>query len=100
MRTQIFTSQNGDRDDVPNIAIILTDGVSNVNSRETIPEAERVRSEGIHIYAIGIGLSDTREVDAIATPPKEDNSFNVQDFDELGVLSERVFQAFCPGKHI
>lgn len=100
MRTKIFTSQNGDRDDVPNVAIILTDGLSNINSRKTITEAERARSESIHIYAIGIGLSDTREVDAIATPPKEDNSFNVQDFDELGVLSERVFQAFCPGKHI
>lgn len=97
MRTKMFTAAMGDRPDVPNICLILTDGVSNVNSRRTIPEAELARNAGIHIYAIGIGLQDTKELDAMATPPKEDNSFNVQSFDELSVLSERVFEAFCPG---
>lgn len=99
MRTKMFSAAQGDRPDVPNICLILTDGVSNINSRRTIPEAELARNEGIHIYAIGIGLQDTRELDGIATPPKEENSFNVQSFDELSVLSERVFEAFCPGKY-
>lgn len=27
MRTEIFTQQNGDRDDVPNYAIVITDGL-------------------------------------------------------------------------
>lgn len=98
-RTQLYTAGRGDRNGVPDVVIILTDGVSNINSRRTIPEAQRLRSAGIHIYAVGIGLQDTKELDAIATPPKEENSFNVQDFDELATLSERVFQAFCPGKY-
>lgn len=98
MRSEMYTAANGDRDGVPDIVIILTDGVSNINSRRTIPEAVRARERGIHIYAVGIGLRDTRELDAMATPPASENSFNVQSFDELAALTDKVFQAFCPGK--
>ncbi|XP_025106489.1 collagen alpha-3(VI) chain-like isoform X11 [Pomacea canaliculata] len=97
MRTQMYTPANGDRPDVPNIAIVVTDGISNINSRRTIPEAEQARDEGIHIYAIGIGLTDTTELDGIASRPVDDNRFAVQEFSELRTLRDRVFSAFCPG---
>ena len=45
MREEIFNPLRGDRPDAPNVAIILTDGVSNINSRRTIPEAETARKE-------------------------------------------------------
>ena len=76
----------------------MTDGVSNINGRKTIPEAEEARNEGIHIYAIGIGLSDRTELDAMATIPPSENSFAVQSFDELVGLDEKIFQSICPGK--
>ncbi|CAG5136834.1 unnamed protein product, partial [Candidula unifasciata] len=69
MRSQMFTQSNGDRPDVKNIGIVVTDGVSNINSRRTVPEAEQAQADGIRIYAIGIGLSDTRELDGIASKP-------------------------------
>ncbi|XP_076459446.1 LOW QUALITY PROTEIN: uncharacterized protein LOC143292771 [Babylonia areolata] len=96
MRTEMFNPVNGDRANVPNIAIVVTDGVSNINSRQTIPEAEQARAEGIHIYAIGIGLTDTTELDGIASKPVEKNSFAVQEFSELRSLRDQVFAAFCP----
>ena len=95
MRTDMFTRQNGDRPDVENICIVVTDGVSNINARRTIPEAEQARGEGIHIYAIGIGLSDTRELDGIASKPVEENRFAVQEFTELQDLRHKVFSALC-----
>ncbi|GFN87838.1 collagen alpha-3(vi) chain [Plakobranchus ocellatus] len=95
MRTEMFTARNGDRPDVENICIIVTDGVSNINSRRTIPEAEQARAEGIHIYAIGIGLTDTRELDGIASKPVDENRFAVQEFTELRDLRHRVFSALC-----
>ena len=98
MRTVMFTPRNGDRSGVPNVGVIITDGISNINSQRTIPEAEYARDEKIHIYAIGIGLSDTRELDAMASVPASDNSFAVQDFDELKGLENRVFSALCPGR--
>ncbi|CAG2245588.1 unnamed protein product [Mytilus edulis] len=83
MRVDMLTADNGDRPDVKNIAIIITDGVSNVNAETTIPEAEKARDVGIHIYAIGIGLSNLTELHGIASVPAKDNSLDVQSFDEL-----------------
>ena len=41
MCTQMFTPDNGDRYDVPNYAIVITDGESNINPELTLPEAIR-----------------------------------------------------------
>ena len=98
MRSEMYTAANGDRPNVPNICIVITDGVSNINSRRTIPEAEQARADGIHIYAIGIGLTDTTELDGIASKPVEDNRFAVQEFSELRALRDQVFAAFCPSE--
>ena len=91
MHNTLFTRQNGDRPRVDNIAFMITDGVSNINYRRTIPEAESARADGIHIYAIGIGLQDTRELDGMASVPASKNSFNVQEFDELEGLADDIF---------
>ena len=49
------------------------------------------RQEGIHIYAIGIGLGDDlAELQGIANKPSEDNVFTVEDFDQLEDLREKV----------
>lgn len=54
MRRDMFTSVNGDRPNVRNVAVVMTDGVSNINSHNTLLEAENARQrDGIHIYAIG-----------------------------------------------
>lgn len=101
MRTRMFLRENGDRLDVPNIAIILTDGVSSVNSDRTIIEAKTAHREGIQIYAIGIGLVDTRELDGIASRPTKKYRHTVQDFEELKYLEQKIFQKFCsPGKFL
>ena len=93
----MFAPRFGDRRGVKNVAIVITDGVSNINARRTIPEAEGARAEGIHIYVIGIGLTDTREIDGIASRPIEENRFTVQEFSELRALRDKVFQSFCGG---
>ena len=95
MRSEMFTAANGDRAGVPNVAIVITDGVSNINSRRTIPEAEQARAEGIHIYSIGIGLTDTKELDGMASRPVEDNRYSVQDFSGLHTLRDDIFHAIC-----
>ena len=99
MATKMFTT-SADRPDAPNIAVVVTDGISNINSRRTIKEAINARAKNIHIYSIGIGLTDTKEVFAIATPPPEENSFNVQSFDELRGLDQKIFSSICPGMFI
>ena len=98
MHTVMFTRRNGDRPEVENIAFMITDGISNINSRRTVPEAEAARRDGIHIYSIGIGLTDTRELDAMASLPASKNSFNVREFEELQGLADDIFGGETCGK--
>uniref|UniRef100_K1R289 Collagen alpha-3(VI) chain n=1 Tax=Magallana gigas TaxID=29159 RepID=K1R289_MAGGI len=98
MHEELFNEANGDRPGVPNICIIMTDGVSNINYQRTIPEAEKARAKGIHIYAVGIALKDLEEVNGIASKPESTNVFAVNTFDELEGLDEKIFESTCPGK--
>ena len=57
MYTNQFTQANGDRPNVENIAIIVTDGVSTTNNACIVPEAINTRSRGIRIFSVGITTS-------------------------------------------
>ena len=91
MHNEMFTAANGDRPDVENIAIVMTNGVSNINWQRTIREAEKARDKGIDIYAIGIGLREEREVNAIASQPSENNAFFVDSFNQLESLAKNIY---------
>lgn len=95
LRTEIFKERNGDRPDIPNVAILVTDGESNINNGSTIPEANLVRQQGIRLYAIGIGLTATAELDGIAGSVS--NRYFIDDFDELEAKLDVVFKTLCPG---
>ncbi|XP_053376451.1 dyslexia-associated protein KIAA0319-like protein [Mercenaria mercenaria] len=90
MREKLFDQQRGDRRGVDNVAFIVTDGTSNAN-RRTIPEARKVRAKGIKVYAIGIGLKYTTELEDMAYENKTDYVFPVKTFDELANLTETIF---------
>ena len=46
MNELMFVKERGDREGVPNIGIVLTDGVSNRDENLTIPEADKARQNG------------------------------------------------------
>uniref|UniRef100_A0A0B7ART5 Collagen alpha-3(VI) chain n=2 Tax=Arion vulgaris TaxID=1028688 RepID=A0A0B7ART5_9EUPU len=96
MRDIMFTPVNGDRDDVPNIAVVLTDGVSTTSTELTVASARLAHDEGIHIYSIGVGLSDYRELDGIASPPARENSIKVANFDDLQYVDDVILASACP----
>lgn len=98
MRDTIFIRPNGDRPDAPNIAIVMTDGESNINSGRTIPEANAAKAEGVEIYGIGIGLMETTEIDGIASKPLSTHRFSVENFDNLEEMKEDLFDKICIGK--
>ena len=95
MRTKAFTVANGDRLDVDNVAIVLTDGLSNIDKKKTIPSANAARNEGIHIFGVGIASGDPQELYGISNKPSEENAFSVNDFTELQGVTEDVFTAVC-----
>ena len=89
--SEMFTVANGDRPDVNNIAFVVTDGQS---TDDPIPVADALRDH-IKIYAVGIGLDDTTELEGIAHKPAKDNVFTIDDFDKLEGLEKQVFAAIC-----
>lgn len=94
MRTRMFASSKGDRENSVDVAILMTDGVSNINTNRITIEAKAARDRGIQVYAIGIALAETSELLKIASEPAEDYTLTVEDFRELQGLKGKLFD-FC-----
>jgi Mg-chelatase subunit ChlD len=96
MRIEMFNTANGDRLDVPNFAVVITDGESNVNDEKTIPEAIEARIDGIHVIAVVVGNGhQSLEIKGIASDPDEENILNVNRFSLLNTIETRLVQAVC-----
>lgn len=86
MHLEQFTSGNGDRSDVPNVAIVMTDGASTTQSELTIPYANDAKNDDITIFCLGITDSvNIDEIRSISSPPQEEDVtyFLVNDFNVL-----------------
>ena len=100
MHTQQFTHYNGDRDNAPNAAIVLTDGGSTINPEGTIPEADIAKGKNITIFAIGIGSEhalNLAELRDIYSEPKIEgrNWWIAPDFSDLSRLTADITIYSC-----
>ena len=98
------SAQNGEmglRPGYPHIAILITDGVSNVREAETVPFAERVRASNIFQSLLVVGITpqvDFSELNAIAGDPS--HVFYSLTFDVLSQLHEPLSHILCDGELI
>ena len=60
LRTKIYDRRNGDRPDATNIAIVVTDGESNIRKDNTVVEAIKAHDADIKIIAVGRSSYDIR----------------------------------------
>lgn len=95
LREELFSTAYGDRSEVPNIAILVTNGVATINKLETIPEAEMSRDVGIVIFAIGIGMSNSEVLHGIAGSGK--NAFFIDKFEDLEPNLNSIKTSICNG---
>jgi len=73
LHSSVFTAGRGDRQGVPNIGVVVTDGHSTVQADRTRTEAETARQRGIELYAVGVGDdANLVELNVIASPPSSD----------------------------
>jgi len=84
----------------PAIAIVITDGESNVNQAQTIPNAQSVHASNIfqQVYAVGVGNADLTELNAIASDPSL--VFNTNSFDSTAIqqLQQTLSERLCDGE--
>lgn len=84
--------------DVPNLVVIVTDGESNINPIETLPEANRIKRSGTSIITVAVGLTSNAELVGLTSPPIAENLIYVDDFEALGRLSDQIVAPLCSGK--
>lgn len=93
-RTEVFNMDRGDRPDAKNMAVLVTDGQSNINVGRARTEAERARYEGIEIISVGVTVAvDTEELLMIAGA--ENNVLVALDYVELLTLVDSLVQKAC-----
>ena len=101
-REHIFDPANGDRPDAPNIAIVVTDGESNVGEENTIPQAEMLKNHGVLVICVGIineavGGMNFTELKQVASPATGDKSnvIQVEGFADLTGHVDDVLERVC-----
>lgn len=100
MRTVQFTLENGDRGGIPNVAIVITDGVSTIDTNLTIPEAEQARADNITVFSVGVtDKIDGTELRGISSLPQivNNNYFTSIDFTTLSAVKDRLVESTCVG---
>ena len=99
-RTQCFNPSNGDRRNVDNLAIMVTDGVPNPSSlrQPAIEEARRLRDAGTLMVSVGItDVIDQAFLKEMSSPPQilGTNYFNASNFAALAEIRKVVVEGTC-----
>lgn len=90
---KVFVTARGDRDGVPNVALIVSDGKGTLDTERTIPEANRMKTEkGVYVIGVGIGSSVDGELLSIISSY---NRMVMAEFPTLGTIVEIVVNYTC-----
>ena len=99
-RTQCFNAANGDRPDIPNLALVVTDGVPFPPDRRqpALDEAQALKDTGAAV--ISIGITDNIDLDFLremsSRPQLENqNYFTATDFGVLNEIQRNVVEGTC-----
>ena len=100
VKTKVFTKSKGDREEIPNILLLITDGVDNsADLKKTYKEAGRLRKAGIDIIPIGVEYQGKKsELTRMASKPAKKNYFFVKRFDQLPTIISDLSSRICESK--
>jgi len=89
----ILNHQHGDRPNVDNAVVVITDGKSNLPSL-TVREANRLRQYSLDVVSIGVGSGfDLHELNAIATD--RHHVFSSPTYQQLQSLGSKITNIIC-----
>jgi len=72
MRTVVFGGA-GDRPNVPNVGVLVSDGHSTVNASRTLPEAQLAQADNITMLAVVVNADNNiDDMTAISSNPRTD----------------------------
>ena len=92
----VFTSNRGDRPGVRNVAVVVSDGNSNVAAERTLAEAEAARQRGVELFAVAVGQqSNGVEMAGIASDPDSEHLLSMRTDDQLTSTANRLRDLLC-----
>jgi len=76
--------------------IVVTDGLSNVQPQNTIPQATLAKQAGIEIYSIGIGPDvNPAEIDGMASTPTQGHTVYVKGTADVATGAKTLLDLLC-----
>ena len=96
-RIQCFSKESGEREGIPNIAIVITDGLPNVNEYDIFSEVSALR-QAATVLAVGVTTdADKLLLMEISSPPQRENEqyFTSPNFSSLGDLTDALVSETC-----
>ncbi|XP_076807221.1 collagen alpha-6(VI) chain-like isoform X3 [Clavelina lepadiformis] len=94
MLNVIYNEENGDRPDVPDMAIVMTDGKAQ-DSNYVKAASQRVQRAGITVYAVGVADYSLDEVKVIASDPDETYVMEALNFDLIELKRVGLIKSIC-----
>ena len=92
----VYVEASGDRPDVPNVLILMTDQKSTGDAQVILDKANELKSAGTKIFSIGLRAAKKDELKGIASDPAEDNSYFGNQYADLGTeeLKNKLGESF------
>lgn len=87
-----FATGLGDRPEVPNLLVLITDGNDTRGNSDTDIQNAMLGS-GAEIFAVGVGAVTTSTLNAAASDPDSSHVFYANDFQQLLTLIDGIVQA-------
>ena len=88
VRDQMFADSAGDRPDIPNGVIIITDSNSNIGVESISESSNELKDAGVTVFSIGIGLENPDEIVSVAS--NQELSYILNDVAQLPALTTRL----------
>ena len=98
MNDYVFTPTHGDRPDIHNVAILMTDGQSNVDESQTLPEATRAKQLGVRMFVVGLtDQINSAELIGMSSKPIEQHYFNRTTYSLVNTIVSNLVWNVCHG---
>lgn len=95
---EAYQLSNGERPWVPNVAIVVTDGNSNIQPSLTPVEAARCRAQSIRLVVVGVGdWINMFELSTIASRPLDANLFLLESTNKTDNVTAQLIKSTCDG---
>lgn len=96
LHTAVFTASRGDRLGVPNRAVVITDGQSNVQQDRTLTEAAEARRSGVELFVVGVGEDvNVAELHGIASTPGSEHVLMMRSTSMSSAVANTLLDRLC-----